>query len=245
MLLAFLASRFRYVVVLSAIVTPCVSAAGPFLPPTENLAFHLQANRGVAVHSAGVTDWFDQTAAGVDFTVDTSATGREPTLSLNQLNGLPALSFAGDKLLNNDFKFGVDQTVFIVLAGDNVTSDLQRYMGHYGDGQLRYKNGYLHGWFGGGTLPPEDLNIAVTKEEFALATYQFNSDNVLVAVNGNPFVTLKGSAELLDRYRAGDRAQSEIRGPVLTAALPRCWYTTSRLTQRNAQPLKPTWRTSI
>ena len=194
MLLAFLISRFRYVVVLSVIVTPCVSAAGPFLPPTENLAFHLQANRGVSVHSAGVTDWFDQTAAGVDFTVDTSATGREPTLSLNQINGLPALSFAGDKLLNNTFKFGVDQTVFVMLASDNVTSDQRRYMGHYGDGQLRYKNGYLHGWFGGGTLSPEDANIAVAQEQFALATYQFNSDNVLVAVNGNPFVTLKGSA---------------------------------------------------
>lgn len=176
------------------LLAPSAMLAAPFMPPAENLAFHLQANRGVVVGSAGVTDWLDQTAAEVDFTVDTNVANREPTFSPNQLNGLPALSFSGDKLFNEDFKLGVDQTVFVVIAGNNVTSDGQRYMGHYGDGQLRYKNGYLHGWFGGGTLSPEDPSIAVTAGEFALATYQFNPGNVLVSANGNPFVALKTTA---------------------------------------------------
>ncbi len=178
---------------LALLLLPGTLFAAPFMPPADSLAFHLQANRGVVVGSAGVTDWLDQTSAGIDFTADTSVAGREPTFSVNQLNGLPALSFSGDKLFNSTFKFGVDQTVFVVLAGDNVVSDGQRYMGHYGDGQLRYKGGYLHGWFGGGTLSPTDTEIAVTAGQFALATYQFNSGNVLVAANGNPFVTLKSS----------------------------------------------------
>ncbi|MDZ7618221.1 MAG: LamG-like jellyroll fold domain-containing protein [Patescibacteria group bacterium] len=170
---------------------PASLFAAPFMPPTDSLAFHLQANRGVVVGSAGVTGWLDQTSAGIDFAVDTSVAGRAPAFSANQFNRLPALSFSSDKLFNNAFEFGVDQTVFVVLAGNNVESDQQRYMGHSGDGQLRYKNGYLHGWFGNGTLSPEDTEIAVTAGQFALATYQFNSGNVLVAANGNPFVTLR------------------------------------------------------
>lgn len=183
---------------LALLLLPGTLFAAPFMPPADSLAFHLQANRGVVVGSAGVTDWLDQTSAGIDFTVDTSAAGREPAFSVNQLNGLPALSFSGDKLFNSTFKFGVDQTVFVVIAGDNVQSSGERYMGHYGDGQLRYHNvtvsldgGYLGGWFGGGTSPLAVSNTAVTNSEFALATYQFNSGNVLVAANGNPFVTLK------------------------------------------------------
>ncbi|MFW5692766.1 MAG: LamG-like jellyroll fold domain-containing protein [Thermoguttaceae bacterium] len=173
-----------------ALLLPAALFAAPFIPPADNLAFHLQANRGVVVDGGAVTDWLDQTAAGIDFTTITGG----PGLSANQLNGLPALEFSGDKMVNSAFKFGVDQTVFVVVAGEDVTSDGQRYMGHYNDGQLRFKNGYLHGWFDHPTLSPQEPNNAVTAGEFALATYQFNSGNVLVSADGNPFETLKASA---------------------------------------------------
>ncbi len=151
-------------------------------PPQTGLDVWLQANQGVVGGTDGVSLWQDQSGNGNDFSVITP--GSDPVLVKDELNTLPSIAFnAGGLKTDTGYDLSDNKTVFVVVQGDSVSNT--RFLGHYGNGQLRFNNGKATAWLG--STPSNEPDV-VANTYYALG-YRFNN-NAQVAVNNGSMTTI-------------------------------------------------------